>query len=239
MKKVKKEIKKIKAQQLAGVKPPLKVLVIITASFEETQQGCFADCLKSAISQDYKNFTVMIHLKKPIVDQSMDHKMVYFNCTDNMNEARKIALNSDAEKFLFVDSDILLPPGAISELVKQNKDIIGGWYQLKDVEGNLTNVWSCGSWGGDNLFVHRMAVGPSVIKVDMVGHGCMMVSKKVLKQIPFRHGLDMTCNFAVMGNKKGQLGACAVFGNDADEKGFALYMSGDVVCTHMEREVLV
>src|SRR3954468_23500325 len=119
-----------------------KVLVVIITADQVKPQ-----CWQSILDQDYPNFDCLVHIRKPKInsvddDSSAEHKYLvkkYVNCTDNREVARKIALASDAERFLFVDSDVVLPKNAISELMKQPFDVQGGWYNVAH-----ENRYTCG-----------------------------------------------------------------------------------------------
>lgn len=216
--------------------PTPKVLVVII-----TKDHVLPECLSAVLNQDYpKNLRdVMIHIKEPIIDKldQAHHPeterimKTYINCTDNRETARKIALSSDAERFLFVDSDVVIPPHAITELVRQPFDVIAGWYKVQHEER-----FTCGRWVEDNVFMNLYKVEPSVVRVDCVGMGCAMFSRKALSDIVFHHGTDQMAKTYIGGEKVNLiLGECAVLGNLLNEKGYKMYMNGNVVCGHLDR----
>src|SRR5438552_838686 len=101
----------------------MKVLVVII-----TERDVMTESMEAVLGQDYPNFDLMVHARRGRLKCEDERRAPgmraattkYLNCSDNRERARKMALASDADKFLFVDSDIVLPPGAISELAKQN-----------------------------------------------------------------------------------------------------------------------
>lgn len=204
------------------VQAPPRVLVIVITSDAVEQR-----CMDSILAQDHPSFAVMIHASKPVEhvqDQVADR---FHNIARNLNLARKMALASDCTHFLFVDSDIILQPDALSSLQSHRKDIVGGWYKMIDAP-----FWVAGCWVSDHTLFHCEPVA-SVCKVDMVGHGCMLVTRRALEALPFEAGFDKSCISEV-----GQcfLGPCASFGNLAASKGFNLYMDGHVSCGHIDRK---
>jgi len=161
---------------------------------------------------------------KHVEDRTADR---FHNIARNMNAARELALASGCSHFLFVDSDIILPPDALSSLRSHRKDIIGGWYRMLQAPH-----WVAGCWVAHNTLFH-CAPTPSVSRSDMVGHGCMLLSRRALEALSFEAGFDKTCRSEV---GDCYLGPCAAFGNLAASKGFNLYMDGHVICGHIDRK---
>jgi hypothetical protein len=166
---------------------------------------------------------------------------------------KKMALSSNSDFFLWVDSDRVLPKNAISSFMAQmqagkkttipislpsgevipegtpvkDKHIMGGWYKVR---GGTDYVAS--KFIDDNVIFRLMFPEKSVIKVDMAGFGCLMLSRKATEEIPFDAGTD---KYVLNFNTKEEcfLGECVAFGNQADERGYDLWMNGDVVCEHL------
>lgn len=200
-----------------------KVLIIVI-----TDKHVMPRCYNSLLEQDYPNFLVSVVAKRPVFQHSDTTKLKYLNCVDNRNEARRMFLGSDSDYCLFVDSDIVLPKNALSLLMSHGKDVMGGWYQ----EIN-SDRWIAGRWIADNTFFNFRQIQPSVVKTDVVGMGCALVSRKVLEQVSFKPAIDV-----ILKDESGVsliLGECGAFGNDVAEMGFNLYMDGSVVCEHLIR----
>lgn len=202
-----------------------KVLVVII-----TDRDVLPECWQAVVAQDYPNYDVLVHVRKPKVPaDSTSMVSKYLNCTDNREAARKLALASDADRFLFVDSDVVLPIDAITELMKQRFDVQGGWYKVRNEQR-----YTCGRWVADNLFINLNQVEPSLVRVDCIGMGCAMFTRRVLKKITFAHGTDMVSNSVIGGQQvKMILGECAVLGNLLAKRGVQQYMNGSVVCEHL------
>src|SRR4051812_1893849 len=127
-----------------------KVLVVIIA-----KDHVMPECWGSVLQQRYEDFDVLLHVRKPRCQHPDPVKKKYLNCADNREAARRLALGSQAQRFLFVDSDIILPGDAIAELVKQPFAVQGGWYRIQE-----SDRYACGRWVGDNLFVNLYRVEP-------------------------------------------------------------------------------
>ena len=66
------------------------------------------------MTQDYGNMEILINIKEP------DPKLSkYPNIVVNANECRERALQTDADYFWMVDDDVICPPNALTELMKQ------------------------------------------------------------------------------------------------------------------------
>lgn len=204
-----------------------KILVIIP-----TSDSVEKETTQALKKQTYKNFDVMVSKRPPAINTGFIVFDTYFNCTDNMNHARQQALKTNAEYFLHLDSDIVLPKTALQELVLQRKDIIGGWYRIIN-----DTRYVAGKWVSDHVSVNFDAVQRDVIRVHFVGHGCMLVSRAVEKKIMFRHGCD-EMSFRDTGNGlvPQMLGACGVYGEDCRKAGFEMFMTGNVHCGHKNRK---
>lgn len=177
--------------------------------------------------QDYPNTLVIASQMKSQFKHTDPSIHKYINCAQHRNHAAKMALATDAEYFLFVDSDTVPPPHAVSTLMASGKDIIGGWYPMVNCER-----WVAGYQHKDLFFNYRK-VEPGITQVNLMGLGCALIHRDVVSKIPFRSGIDIPCEIAYVG--KGIAGECAAFTADAEKAGHKVYMHGDVVCRHLTR----
>jgi hypothetical protein len=218
-------------------KQPKKVLIVVIS---DTEIG--SECMDAILNQDYPNFTTLTSIVKPDPNKLREENIII-----NRNIVRKKALKTDANYFFLVDSDVILPKNALSNLMIQleqpildtrrfqhlekmfgkienkKKHIIGGWYKLTE------DTWSPSRWVADNTLVSLKAVEPSVVVVDKIALGCIVMSKEVLKKIKFRTGHDLVIN----GDTHPCM--CATFGIDAQDAGYTLYMDGSVICQHLKQ----
>jgi hypothetical protein len=203
-----------------------RVLVIIpTRNYVEKA------CLDAVLKQDYEDYSVLINIVKNPAPTIQTETSV--RSTINRNKARQMALSSDADYFLFLDSDVVLPTNAISsfglQLSKTKIEIICGWYKTK-----VGDHWVAGNWVADNTFQNFLQPAASVVKTDMIGLGCVMMKRQVLADVEFRDGTTTEAKFAE--GAPMYLGPCLQFGNDCADKGRRAFMDGDVVCGHIDRE---
>lgn len=208
----------------------MKILVvIITKDYVEDE------CIKSVVSQDYKDKSWMIYGQDPIENDPHYIVNLYKNCSATRSKARKLALASDADAFLFMDSDIVLPTNALSNFVLQASNqfganrIFGGWYEIRN---DPDKRFTCGRWVADNVYSsYREEILPSLVVTDMVGLGCAFIPRNILQEVDFEHGCDFVYN-----DEKGKVcigGECLALGNRVCEKGYKMYMNGDVICNHL------
>jgi glycosyltransferase involved in cell wall biosynthesis len=225
-----------------------KILVIII-----TKDYVMKKCYESVLRQDYPNFSVMISSSKPEQLHQDPVTNRWFNLAKHRSYARKLALASDVDYFFWVDSDIELPKYALSNLMKQlnppvfderhwenikkmfpdrditpkQKHIIGGWYPL-----NKT-AWNCSSWVADNTISSYLKPQQSVIRVDKIDMGCVLMAREVLEKVDFKNG------FSIVVNKNINACECLMFARDAQDAGYELFMDGSVICKHLHREGLL
>lgn len=204
------------------IKNPKVLIVCITDKYVEDK------CYESLINQNYDNYDILIHIQKYI--KYSDDKIIdkYKNCSKNREAVRKLALNSDAEYFLFVDSDIVLPDNCISKLVSNKLPAVGGWYKMFGTE-----KWVCGRFVADNTFFNLRAVELFLSQVDMAGFGCFMIRRDVLEKIEVVDGT----NISLKNEQNQQIigGECLDFCNKIYDLGYNICMDGDVICEHLER----
>jgi len=202
-----------------------KVSVIIPSPTTEIMP----EVLEALVNQDYPNFTWKINVLEP-VQVYPDRRNISLNSTLNLNDARTKALATDADYFITLDSDVVMPPNAISELMKQSQfDIVGGWYPMIH-----SPEWVAGKWVADNTIWHFKKPEPSLIKVDMIGLGCLMLSRKALTDLEFRNGIDREVNDEF--GRKIYMGPCLAFSVNAQDNCYDLYMNGSVICQHLKRD---
>jgi GT2 family glycosyltransferase len=224
-----------------------KVLVIIVAKDHPS-----VDCMESVLNQDCENFTILLHIRKPEEIHYNPQVNKSKNVALNRNETKKLALASDADYFLLVDSDMVIPKNTISSLIRQmperksdmpcildgkevpaqiipRRHIVGGWCQVMD----KSNRWVAGKWVGDNMLFQYQDPQPHLIEVDFLSLACVMLSRKALTELDFEDGLDKEC-YSTLLKKKMNLGTCVAFCNKAADKGYRMFVDGSVVCRHIK-----
>lgn len=191
------------------------------------------ETMKALKKQTYKNVEALVNKQPPAISTGWPLFNTYYNCTHNMNQMREKALKTEADFFLCLDSDIVLPPTAIQELVLQNKPVMGGWYRM------VNDRWYvAGKFLASGVLVNWDQVQRDVVRASFVGHGCMLLQRRVLEALTFRHGCDQ---MALRGDggptpQPILLGACGAWGLDCMKAGFDVFMNGNVKCGHKDRK---
>lgn len=100
--------------------------------------------------------------------------MPYDHCR---NTAVQNFLQSPYEWLFSLDSDVLAPPDAILRLLSHGQPIISGLYSRRSPPHGVPVMIRNGQW------VTSYSPG-SVIEVDMVGAGCLLVHRSVFEKVP-------------------------------------------------------
>lgn len=189
------------------------------------------ECMESLLNQDHPDYSIMVHFLKSRTSSSNSSKNGIHNMIRNRNLVRQMALASDAEYFLLVDSDIIMPTNGLSNLIQHKKDFIGGWYQTKGI-----NPRWVASMHLDNAMYPFESPQPSVIGVSSTGLGCALLSRSLLEAVRFKDG---TSNYVQL--RKGNSAAVAFIDDstqfciDVASAGYNCYMDGDTICEHICR----
>lgn len=97
------------------------------------------------------------------------------------NEAVRIFLGNGLFQYLFfLDSDVVAPPDTIYRLLAHNQPIVSGMYCRRSPPHGLPVAIKNGSW------VTNFVPG-SVLDVDLVGAGCLLIHRSVLEKVPPQH----------------------------------------------------
>lgn len=206
---------------------------------------------KATLAQDYPETSIIISIRKPDSKKSKQDNII-----EHMNYSRQLAKGSDADYFFFVESSVVLPKNAVTNLMCQleqpeinpnaflalergfgkieapkKKHIIGGWYKLLNKHGKIPTLWSPSRWIADNVLISLLYVERSIVRVDKIASGCIMLSREVMEKITWRSGANVKVN-----EENGTYSSpcmCAMFGIDAQDAGYDLWMDGSVVCKHL------
>jgi hypothetical protein len=177
--------------------------------------------------EDNRPDGILISQAEPVRLSDDRLKNKNLNCARNRNLARELALRHNADHFLFLDDDIVLPTGAIANLLSHQKPIIGGWFPILN-----SDRWVGGRWVADNTFYNFRRPERSVVRTDLVPLGCCLMNRAVLEQIEFEGGIDRECVEAGCG-QRALLGECLAFSNRAADLGWPLYLDGAIICEHL------
>jgi len=187
----------------------MKILILIP-----TKDTVDPKCLEAVHSQDYKNYSVLVNRKEG--NGSRIKSII-----ENRQELRKRALASDADYFLWLDSDVVLPKDALSRFMANPRPLLGGQYPMG-------NRWSVGSFENGVLMPLKMPTGID-LKVDHLSFGCIMMSREVLEKIDIRESCGQ--RFRAEGGIEAEQCECLSFCEDAKKAGYQP-IAIPVICGH-------
>jgi cobalamin biosynthesis Co2+ chelatase CbiK len=238
----------LKIEQLRNIKnyvalSKTKKVLVVLGTRKETPTAETLACLDSCMKQDYGNFSVLHSFAYwHLDDDAVEDK--YGNIRLHEQAQRKIALASDADYFLLVDSDIVLPPHAISTLLSRGKDVIGGWFRLESLwidrawaDGsfsdevkksidltelkNINKQYNASWWNERDTFHISIGIEPGITEVDIIDFGCTLISRAAYEKIDFKEYDGIYGGFL-----------CVSFGKELQAAGYKLFMDSDVQCKH-------
>ncbi|MHA1613851.1 MAG: glycosyltransferase family 2 protein [Candidatus Thorarchaeota archaeon] len=95
-------------------------------------------------------------------------------------EARnKLVEKSKADYLFFMDSDSLVTPQDLKQLVEDDKDIVSGVYFMRGMPYNPVIYKTC--WQGGFKFLHD--VGDGLERIDGCGMGCCLIKRHVFEKV--------------------------------------------------------
>lgn len=181
------------------------------------------------INQDDEDpYEVLIHQKKPTYKDPHPYFNKAINIAEHRNEVRKMALQTNADFFFWVDSDILVPLHALRVLKSSDQSIMGGWCPIQG-----SPLWAGGLWD-EQGFNPLTQVESGVSEVSMAGLACLLLKREVMEKIEFNPGIDLKLKRYENGEEF-IAGTSAQFGVEALKMGYSIFMDGNVVCQHLQR----
>ncbi len=205
----------------------MKVLVIV---YVKDTGDIVPGCLEAIHAQDYRDFTLLVHEMKAIPLNDSPQKNKSENITRNRNYVRPMALASGAEWIMWIDSDVIIPPNAISDFMKcadeKGSKLMGGWYKKIN-----SPDWVACRWIKPGVVRYFKEPVKGVIEADLVGIGCSMMHRSVLQKLEFRTAVE-EYNKDEAGNTY-YTGNCFSFCEDAKALGVRPYLVGSIVCEHV------
>jgi len=137
----------------------------------------------------------------------------------NLNKARRAFLNDDFQYFLNIDSDVIVPPFAISELLASGGDVAVGLYRMKQPPHTLSPWVEEPAGSGKIRELTEDELSQRFIEVHRFGFGCCLIKRRVLEAIEFEPDLSLGPDFA--------------FAKRCQEKGFKVVACTRVKCGHV------
>lgn len=102
------------------------------------------------------------------------------------NEIHNNFINDSTAPFLMMqDSDILAPRHIVTTLLNHNKDLVGGWYKNKNsfMPAHPIVYDFFAESSTSNNFIAREEPGEGLEKVDGMGAGCWLMSRKLAEAL--------------------------------------------------------
>ncbi|MBI4155165.1 hypothetical protein HY498_03710 [Candidatus Woesearchaeota archaeon] len=147
------------------------------------------------------------------------------NVVVNRNLLRDYFLKKDFDYFFSLEQDVIAPNDVIEKLISHKKEVISGVYytvyRFKGEPGVRPLLWAAVEGKPDAVrFMSTEAKKPGLYKIKWCGLGCLMIARKVIKDIKFRY----VENSGVFDD--------VWFCKDAEKKGYEIWADTSVQCDH-------
>lgn len=148
------------------------------------------------------------------------------------NQACQAALANGFEFLFFLDSDVIPPHDAILRLMAHRQPIMSGLYCRRSPPAAVPVMIRNGQW------VTEYQPG-TVVEVDVVGAGCLLIHRSVLESLPPQrpgyHWFDWKVNLKGLGiyPEEECMSEDFSFCLHARKKGFRILVDTSVVCRHV------
>ena len=156
---------------------------------------------------------------EPGVSQKIDR------VTRGRNIIRDYALSKGYDHVWFVDTDVIPPSHALSELMSAGKDINAGLCLMStNVDGSMKAMPNAYKFDEKTNMLTPLTLGELdedyPTETSAIGFGCVLLSSKVLSELKFRYF------------EESMAGEDIAFCTDAKEKGFRSFADSRVKCQH-------
>jgi hypothetical protein len=135
------------------------------------------------------------------------------------------------EWLFFLDDDVICPPDTILKLLSHNKPIVSGVYYRRYAP--LAPVMLLDSANGPQWITEYPA--NSLIKVDYVGAGCLLIHRSVLESLPplstSAHWFEWRCNRTDLPHLE-KTSEDFTFCKHARNHGFEIFVDTSIQCVH-------
>lgn len=180
-------------------------------------------CIDAVNGQNYKDFSLLIHQLAPKKYKNEVGTNHFYNITVNRRMIKQMALTTHCDWFWWVDSDTIVPEDALYKLIsyaeQNNCKLVGGWYKMRGCDN-----WVAGNVVDGELEYFKMPVKGITENVDLLGLGCCLMHRDLLKENEFDLGLDRTKDNIFPGE-------CRTTCEKAKELGFIPTLI-DLICLH-------
>lgn len=159
-----------------------------------------------------------------------------YDCALARISACRKAQDYKAEWLLMVDSDTILPPDALANMLEHDADFVLGYYQHKKSAPGGTCLWKDGDGGwGERYDAGELRAlaekGVNLVRVRGGGMGCTLLRVSVLDGLPFPW---FKWEVTPMGTETGE---DIYFCNLCRSHGVKIHADTRVACGHAYRTV--
>ena len=176
----------------------------------------------------------------------------YDNVVYQDNKARQFALDNGYDALLSIESDMIIPPDTIGQLLKANADVTYGLYVWRHKLARWSAYTTLTLWGGESVSLSPNGNGVSeswgkIIDVVGMGMGCTLIRRAILEKVTFRlhDGRyswivdEYADDFKQMGispykDLRGMVCDDWLFALDAKHYGFTQRANLGIVCGHID-----
>jgi 2-polyprenyl-3-methyl-5-hydroxy-6-metoxy-1,4-benzoquinol methylase len=146
------------------------------------------------------------------------------------NDLVKMALKDNCDYIFFIDSDTLIPEGALDRLLEMNVDIASGLYFSK---GKPYLPVARVKEGDRHFFLEDFEFN-RIMEVQGVGMGCCLIKSDVFKNLEFPY---FKLEWRKFEGQDYQIAEDLYFCDEAIKKGYKVYLNTGIICPHYGIEV--
>ena len=212
--------------------------VLIGCVTHDKAEGYIKGFLDAIRSQDYKNYDILFvetssseeytaKLKgvgSIVLKGDSDAQSPIERITNGRNIIRDYMIKNNYDYLMFVDTDVILQPTALSKLMSNRKDVVAGiCLSTFNVNGNhkvMPNVFILDKEVSKPLMLNEVLSG-KLMEISHAGFGCALMTRNVLEKIGFRYFENQMA------------GEDIAFFTDAKQDGFGTFADTSVRCTHL------
>lgn len=135
----------------------------------------------------------MLSIQRLVIPQGYNvyTELFYGYAVDQVrNLIANFTVQNNFDYLLCVDSDMVLQPDTLVQLLSSDKDIVGGVYRQRNMTKVIPEVYVTMPNGGcRNITINELSTTPDLFIVDSIGFGCVLIKNKVLKIMDYPHFL--------------------------------------------------
>ncbi|MBI5398624.1 glycosyltransferase family 2 protein [Candidatus Woesearchaeota archaeon] len=217
--------------------------VLIAAVTFAKHAFCFDEFMNAIRAQNYKNYDLLfVDNSRGDLAQEYQNKLkstgaavihdsaIFDHKIKTITNGRKmirdyLLQHREYEYLFFVDTDVIIPPFALSRLLKRNKSLISGVVLTNmKIEGVNIIAPCIYDFGGEEtvrVIDISEVLSDRFLKIYTAGFGCALIARKVLEKVDIDY------------NKKSLAGEDVMFFVKAKDQGFDTFADTAVKCSHL------